>query len=128
MTFRELDTVVIANLLLSSRQVDGTRAVTRQPRVGDLGAVVHVLSDGQYLVECVDESGRTVWLAEFAASELSVQPAGWQFTVDETSAGAYRARGIGPSGAHVETTDTDPSAAIAASRAFALRHISGKQR
>lgn len=46
----------------------------RAPQAGDSGAVVEVLhAPGKadlYVVECVDSSGHTVWLADFAADEL----------------------------------------------------------
>lgn len=70
MAFSELDVVRIARLLTLTRGVDGTEAVVRQPRVGDIGAVVHVLGEDRFVVECVDASGLTLWLAEFMAEEL----------------------------------------------------------
>ena len=42
----------------------------RLPRLGDIGAIVHVLGDDVFTVECVHDDGLTVWLADFAASEL----------------------------------------------------------
>ena len=120
--FNELDTVVVRALLTPTRQVEGTDAVKRQPRVGDQGAIVHVLGPEAYVVESVDAAGMTVWLADFRADELAPIPAGWQFSADEISAGVYRARGAGPGGMHVDATDTDPSLALAICREFALRN------
>jgi hypothetical protein len=119
--FKELDTVVIRSLRTAERRVDGTDAVRRQPRVGDLGTVVHVLGPEDYVVESVDTSGMTLWLADFGVDELASLPVGWRFSTEERSAGVYQASGVGPGGLHVEATDTDPSLALAVCREFALR-------
>jgi hypothetical protein len=70
--FRELDVVCVCRLLAPSRTIDGTLDVRRQPRVGDIGAIVHALSEDEFIVECVDADGLTVWLADFASSELEI--------------------------------------------------------
>ena len=117
--FNEHDTVVVRSLLTPTRQLAGTDSVKRQPRVGDQGSIVHVLGPDVFVVESVDGEGMTVWLADFRGDELAAEPAGWHFSADEISAGVYRARGVGPGGMSVETTDTDQSLALAACRKFA---------
>jgi len=77
-TFEELDQVEVVRLHYSIREVDGTERVCRQPRIGDRGTVVSLLQRGSgtpsYYVECVDEAGLTVWLAEFDGDELAPLP------------------------------------------------------
>jgi len=72
MAFKELDIVLVRALQTSTRPVDGSELVRRQPRVGGRGIVVHVLGLKAYVVECVDEDGRTVWLADFHDDELAL--------------------------------------------------------
>jgi hypothetical protein len=120
--FNEFDTVVVRALVIPTRHVDGTDAVKRQPRVGDEGAIVYVLGPDSYVVECVDATGMTVWLADFRADELAAELAGWKFSADEISAGVYRATGVGPGGMRVEASDTESSLALAVCREFALRN------
>jgi hypothetical protein len=96
--FRELDVVVIRALRSASRRVEGTDRVKRQPRIGDQGTVVEVIGPQEYVVESVDDAGLTVWLADFAEDELAAPPQGWQYAVEEISAGAYRATAVGPGG------------------------------
>jgi hypothetical protein len=121
--FAELDVVVVSKLLVPDRRVDGTQGCVRQPCLGDDGTIVHVLGPHDFIVECVDpNSGYTLWLADFKADELAVPPKNWRFTLAEVSAGAYRATGDGPSGLHVESTDSDPTRATANCRAFAIRN------
>jgi hypothetical protein len=43
MPFRELEVVRVVRLLTPTREVDGTAGLSRQPRVGDVGSIVHVL-------------------------------------------------------------------------------------
>ena len=73
--FKELDEVKVVRLATSIRDVDGTERVRRQPKVGDLGTVVRVLSRPSgppgYYVESVNDEGLTVWLAEFEGDELT---------------------------------------------------------
>lgn len=59
MTFKDLDIVVVRSLRTAVRPVDGTEGVRRQPVVGDVGTVVHVLGPTAYIVACVDADGRT---------------------------------------------------------------------
>jgi hypothetical protein len=119
--FSEFDIVVVQSLRTPTRQLDGTQAVRRQPRVGDAGTIVHVLGPHDYVVESVDTDGMTVWLADFHADELALLPPGWRFSAEEVSAGAYKATGVGPGGIQVEATDSDPSLALAVCREFAVR-------
>ena len=76
--FAEFDVVEVVKLLTPDRNYQGTEATKRPPRVGDRGTIVHRLDptqrDSPLVVECVDQAGCTVWLAEFAASELRVLP------------------------------------------------------
>jgi hypothetical protein len=119
--YHEHDVVVVRLLLQSTRYVTGTTGVVRQPRIGDAGAVVHILDDAHCTVECVDSSGRTCWLADFHVDELTPELADWTFDVHEVSAGVYRGVGRGPQRMSVESTDTDPDKVLADCRTFALR-------
>jgi len=121
-TYLELDVVVIRALLEPTRNVTGTDRVVRQPRVGDQGAIVHILGSEHCMVECVDSSGLTWWLADFQFDELARPLDHWNFDVREVSPSVYRAVGFGPRKMHVESTDTDPDKALADCRAFALRY------
>jgi hypothetical protein len=77
-TLNELDVVRILSLRVPDRPFEGSPGWARDPRVGDLGTIVHVASTcdedslNAYLVECVDKSGMTVWLAEFTEAELEL--------------------------------------------------------
>jgi hypothetical protein len=71
MTFKELDIVVVRSLRREVRPVDGTEGIRRQPLVGDVGTVVHVLGPADYVVECVDTDGRTAWVADLNVDELA---------------------------------------------------------
>src|SRR6266498_1587325 len=102
------------NAVLSAKNVD----------YGDQGAIVHILGAEHCIVECVDSSGLTSWLADFHVDELAPSLDRWKFDVREVSATVYRAVGIGPRNMHVESTDTDPEKALAECRAFALRYPS----
>lgn len=69
----EFDTVRVIAVAASSRELDGSGTVRRAPRIGDVGAVVHVLEKQDavvLVVESVDQDGLTVWVAEFAPHEL----------------------------------------------------------
>jgi hypothetical protein len=70
MPFRELEVVRVVRLLTPTREVCGTAGVSRQPRVGDVGSIVHVLGPRAFIVECVDPEGLTAWVADFEAEEL----------------------------------------------------------
>ena len=77
MQFRELDIVRVVALRQRSRAVSGTEGVLRDPRVGDIAAIVHLHPhrDGApdaAIVECVDAQGRTIWLADFELEELTL--------------------------------------------------------
>jgi hypothetical protein len=54
---KEYDIVKICSLRKPSRAYDGTDGIMREPRVGDRGIVVHILSkdneEMKYIVECV---------------------------------------------------------------------------
>ena len=66
------DVVRVAKLLTAHREVDGSSAEPPQPRTGETAAIVDVLGDDLYLVERTTDDGRTIWLAEFAAEELTL--------------------------------------------------------
>lgn len=70
--FQLYDTVRIARLLTSEREVSGSAAAPPQPRVGETGAVVADVGEGLYLVEHVTADGYTIWLAEFSGDELEL--------------------------------------------------------
>jgi hypothetical protein len=70
----ELNVVRINSLGDDSREFTGTPGIARPPKVGDAGTIVHVHSDTMFMVECVDSSGRTVWLAEFHRGEIETIP------------------------------------------------------
>ncbi len=72
----EYDTVRVVKLLEANRHFDGSGgSVSHAPQVGDLGVIVDVLkADEAFSVECVDEDGYTVWLADFVAEELVPAP------------------------------------------------------
>ena len=73
---REHDVVKVVRLNSECREYSGTERLMREPRVGDSGTVVYLLDRANpgapMIVECVDEDGYTVWLAEFAVDELEV--------------------------------------------------------
>jgi hypothetical protein len=75
LTFRELDVVRVVRLVRPARKV-GTTVVLRQPRVRDVGTIVRVLGPSSFIVECANDEGRTVWLADFEAEELELEPSG----------------------------------------------------
>lgn len=70
------DIVRVRALSVPTREVDGPAAEPPQPRVGDAGTVVAVLGDELYLVEHTTDDGRSVWMAEFHASELTLEEPG----------------------------------------------------
>ena len=70
MHLRPLDVVRITQLITPTRPIDGTPGALRQPRVGDVGAIVNVLDAQTFTVECVDAAGLTSWLADFRLEEL----------------------------------------------------------
>ena len=72
MTLELFDSVRVTRLLAQTREVDGSGTEPPQPRVGEIGVIVEAVGDQLYLVERITDDGRTVWLAEFHASELSL--------------------------------------------------------
>ena len=72
--FHEYDVVRVTQLLQPDRYYDGTQGVKRSPRVGDIGAIVHMPpgSNSWCIVESVDNDGLTIWLADFVADELEL--------------------------------------------------------
>ena len=49
----------------------------RQPRLGDFGTIVEIVSDTDgkvgYLIECADIKGNCIWLSDFKEQELEKQ-------------------------------------------------------
>jgi hypothetical protein len=70
MQFRELDVVRVARLLTFERPFDGAESVARRRASAIFGAIVDVLGEGAFIVECVNESGLTAWIADFVAAEI----------------------------------------------------------
>jgi hypothetical protein len=70
--FELADVVRIRMLRSPVRDVDGPAGDPPQPRVGDQGIVVAAVGDDLYLVERTTDDGRSVWMAEFHASELAL--------------------------------------------------------
>ncbi len=71
--FHEYEGVRIVRLLYPNHWYIGSESVSRPPRVGDIGNIVHIGSNNPaepYWVENVDDSGYTIWLAIFSAGEL----------------------------------------------------------
>jgi hypothetical protein len=73
----ELDMVRVVAIHRESREHEGTESVKRQPRVGDVGAVVHVYSSAAgkslFAVEAVNKEGLTLWVADFQGTELKLE-------------------------------------------------------
>jgi hypothetical protein len=72
MTPRELDVVRVTSTGTVERTVDGSPGVVRQPAVGDVGTIVHVIGPTKFIVECVDTEGATVWITDFDLDEIQV--------------------------------------------------------
>ena len=70
--FYPADLVRVVSLEGEERDVDSSIDPPRQPRVGEIGTIVDEVGDGIYLVERSTDDGRTLWLAEFLASELEL--------------------------------------------------------
>ncbi len=119
--YPEYKVVLVRKLIEPQREIDGTSGALHQPRVGDQAVVVSVLEPEHRILECVDSSGRTRWVAEFHIDEIVEPPDNWSFQIVEVSPCVYRASGTGPRGMHAESTDTDPDKALADCREFALR-------
>jgi hypothetical protein len=74
--FRELQVVVVSQLIRLDRQFDGTKGIARAPRVGDVGTICHSYDPtdaaAPVSVECVDPNGMTVWVADFQPNEIQL--------------------------------------------------------
>lgn len=66
---KEYSVVKVVRLIVPTRRVDGNEGVTRQPKVGDVGTIVHDAGN-IFIVECVNSDGYTLWLADFEKDEL----------------------------------------------------------
>jgi hypothetical protein len=73
---REYDVVRVVRLVTPRRSFGGTEGVRRPPKVGDVATICHEGHprdpEAQVAVEMVDETGVTVWLADFDRSELEL--------------------------------------------------------
>ncbi|MBI1324771.1 hypothetical protein GC170_16515 [bacterium] len=71
---RQYGLVHIRKLLLPPAEYDGWRVNKRHPAVGDMGALLEILTapglPDRYVVESSGPDGVTVWLGDFAAEEL----------------------------------------------------------
>ena len=74
--FKFLTTVRIKQLLNSVREYDSWGVNKKPPQVGEVGALIDILSSPErpdkYVVENVSKDGSPVWLAEFFAEELEI--------------------------------------------------------
>ena len=73
----EHSTVRVQQLIDEDRPFNGSQDIKRPPQVGDTGTIVHITQhrwDGTliYIVENAAPDGKTVWMADFAAEELSL--------------------------------------------------------
>ena len=77
--FKPFVCVRIRQLLGEEKTYDGWRVNQRPPRVGDYGTVVDVLHakglPDKYVVENCLSDGTSLWLADFFAEELEIDPA-----------------------------------------------------
>lgn len=66
------ETVKVVQLLDENRQVAGSLGLVQDPVVGDVGKVIYEYPppDSRVTVEKTDESGNTVWFADFEKNEL----------------------------------------------------------
>ena len=71
-SFLPADRVRVVHLEAHDRDVDSAVDPPRQPRIGDTGTVIAEVADGIYLVERCTDDGRSLWVAEFLASELGL--------------------------------------------------------
>jgi hypothetical protein len=73
----ELDVVRVVALHQKGRAHEGTESVKREPRVGDMGTVVHVYEpkagEPLFAVEAIDKDGLTLWLADLKGAELKLE-------------------------------------------------------
>lgn len=72
MTLDEHDVVKVRSLRVARREVEGSPGICRQPLIGDVGTVVNVLDCANFLIECVDDDGATIWLSDFHRDELEL--------------------------------------------------------
>jgi hypothetical protein len=75
--FREYDVVRVKKLNQPNRHYDGTASVRRPPRIGDDGTIVYIPQEMQGLnswciVQCLDNDGLTIWVADFTTDELEL--------------------------------------------------------
>jgi len=73
--FTELDLVRVNKLMQSDRPYSGTASVMHPPLIGDCGTIVHITpgmpgNPSWCIVECLDQNGLTIWLADFSTEEL----------------------------------------------------------
>jgi len=78
--------VRVIRLRLPDRWWNGEEGVERPPLVGDIGVIVHISwpknsglfphmfrrkkSSAHYVVECANENGKLIYVADFAADEI----------------------------------------------------------
>jgi len=69
------DEVRVIRLLRSPDTYDGWGFNQHPPRIGEVGALIDILSrpgmEDRYVVESCQPDGITVWLSEFSADELA---------------------------------------------------------
>jgi hypothetical protein len=70
--FLPTDRVRVVRLEGDDRDVDSAVDPPQQPRIGDIGTVIEEVAEGIYLVERSTDDGRSLWIAEFLASELDL--------------------------------------------------------
>ncbi len=70
----EYTVVRVVQLTDKERWWTGTDDVARPPEIGDRGTIVHVYDPNNhntpYVVECVDQEGNTVWVADLDPEEI----------------------------------------------------------
>jgi len=75
-SFKEFDTVRIIKLLTPDRELTGDDELSRQPKVGDVGTVVHFNDvnnpKASMVVENTNDEGYCIWLADFFPEELEL--------------------------------------------------------
>ena len=73
-TLRQYERVCVHQLLKPPGAYDGWGVNQRPPQVGDVGYVVDILHTAgvpdRYVVEMFEPDGETIWLVDFAGSEL----------------------------------------------------------
>lgn len=73
--FEEYSVVRIVELKTANRPFDGTQTVMKPPKVGDSGTIVDIVTNPKeiiYIVEKVNASGQTIWLADFYQEEIEL--------------------------------------------------------